>query len=212
MAQSISTAHKFPAGTNDERADAREHASAQDRQGVNERAQRKVYGGFNFGAAFFGWLVAVGIATLVMAVLTGAGSAITLTTVNNVSANTLTHNAATVGLVSGLFVLIALAIAYFAGGYVAGRMSRFDGARQGFGVWILGLIVTLLLGGLGAAFSSKINILQQLNLPHIPNGATFTKGGLVTFILSLALTFIAAIVGGKTGERYHRKVDQAGSL
>ena len=41
-------------------------------------------------------------------------------------------DAETIGLVGGALLLAALMIAYFAGGYVAGRMSRFDGARQGF--------------------------------------------------------------------------------
>ena len=45
---------------------------------------------------------------------------------------------------------MALAVAYFAGGYVAGRMSRFDGARQGLGTWLLGLVVTVVLAVVGA--------------------------------------------------------------
>jgi len=44
----------------------------------------------------------------------------------------------------------------------SGRMSRFDGARQGVGVWVMGFVVTL----------------------------------------------VAAVLGGKAGERYHRKVDR----
>jgi hypothetical protein len=214
MAHSLTTAHKYPADSKDEHGNEQKQDHADDHsRGINEQAQRKVYGGFNIGAAFFGWLVAVGIATLVIAILTGAGSAVTLTTINNVSANTLTHNATTIGLVSGLFVLVALAIAYYAGGYVAGRMSRFDGARQGFGVWALGLIITLVLGALGAIFSARFNLLQQLNLPHIPSGqGTFTKGGLITFILTIVITFVAATIGGKTGERYHRKIDNAGMI
>lgn len=209
MAHTLTTAHKFPADAKEGQADERHDY----RHGLNEHAQRRVYGGFNFGAAFFGWVVAVGIATLVIAILTGAGSAVALTSINHVTANTLTHNAATVGLVSGLFVLVALAIAYFAGGYVAGRMSRFDGARQGFGVWAIGLIVTVVLGFLGATVYARFNLLQQLNLPHIPSGqASFTKDGLIIFILSIVITFIVAIVGGKMGERYHRKIDHAGTV
>ena len=36
-----------------------------------------------------------------------------------------------IGLGGGILLLAVLAIAWFCGGYVAGRMARFDGARQG---------------------------------------------------------------------------------
>lgn len=96
-----------------------------------ERArQRDEYGGINWGAAFFGWLVAVGLAALLTAVLSAAGTAIAISEIENATGSA----AETVGIVGGILVLAVMLIAYFAGGYVAGRMSRFDGARQGIGV------------------------------------------------------------------------------
>ena len=50
------------------------------------------------------------------------------------------------GLGGAIALLVVLMIAYYAGGYVAGRMSRFDGARQGLGTWAIGLIVTVAPG------------------------------------------------------------------
>ena len=41
--------------------------------------QRDEYGGINWGAAFFGWLVAIGVAALLTALLSAAGTAIGLT-------------------------------------------------------------------------------------------------------------------------------------
>ena len=38
--------------------------------------QREEFGGLNWGAAFFGWLVAIGVATLLTAILSAAGAAI----------------------------------------------------------------------------------------------------------------------------------------
>jgi hypothetical protein len=173
---------------------------------------RREYGGFNFGAAFFGWIVASGIAVMLTALLAAAGSAVALTSANGglqTIGNSVTNNADTVGLVSGLLMLMALAIAYYAGGYVAGRMSRFDGARQGLGTWLMGLIVAIELGALGAAFGAKYNLLQGLNLPHLPVGqGSLTGAGLVTLLLALAVTLGAAMLGGKTGENYHRKIDE----
>ena len=50
------------------------------------------------------------------------------------------------GIGGGIAVLVVLFLAYLAGGYVAGRMSRFDGARQGLAVWVIGLLVVLRAG------------------------------------------------------------------
>ena len=41
--------------------------------------QREEHGGLNWGAAFFGWLVSIGVASLLIAVLSAAGAAIGLT-------------------------------------------------------------------------------------------------------------------------------------
>jgi MFS family permease len=178
---------------------------------VDERRQHVAYGGMHWGAAVYGWLVSTGIASILTAILGAAGSAVAVTSIDkasNVSGNTVQ----TVGLVSGIVFLLVLAIAYYAGGYVAGRLSRFDGARQGVATWIIGVIVTLILGGVGAALGAKYNILQQLNLPHLPIGSSFTTGGLIASLLALVVTLAAAVTGGKTGEQYHRKIDAEGSI
>jgi hypothetical protein len=176
---------------------------------VNKDLQYTRFGGFHFGAAFFGWLVATGLSTMLTALLAAAGSAVALSTVDTVTSGTAT----TVGLLSGLLFLLALGIAYYAGGYVAGRMARFDGARQGVGVWAIGLILTIVLGVLGAAIGSQYNLLQQLNLPALPvDGSSFTTGGLITGILAVLVTLMAAILGGKAGERYHNRIDATGEV
>lgn len=183
---------------------------SQDQSAAVRRAE---YGGFNFGAAFFGWLVANSVTILLVTLLTALGSAIVLTTDNNTT-NTvegLANNADTIGIGGAILLLIALAIAYYAGGYVAGRMSRFDGGRQGLGVWIMGIVAAIVLGLAGALLGAKYNLLQQFNVPGIPvDAGNFTAGGLLTLVLILVVTALSAISGGKMGERYHRKVDRAG--
>jgi hypothetical protein len=128
--------------------------------------QRDEFGGLNWGAAFFGWLVAVGIAAILTAFLSAAGAAIGLT---NISSDEARKNAATIGLGGGIALLIVVLTAYYAGGYVAGRMSRFDGGRQGFGAWLIGAVITVLFGAAGAIFGAKYNVFGALNLPRIPS-------------------------------------------
>jgi hypothetical protein len=168
--------------------------------------QREEFGGFNLGAAFFGWLVAIGMAAILTAILSAAGAAIGITELSGSEAEA---SADTISLVGGLLFIAVLALSYYAGGYVAGRLSRFDGARQGFGAWAFGLLVTIGLAVAGAVLGSEYNVFQQLNLPRIPvSEGDLATGGLIALAAVLIATLLAAIFGGKVGERYHRKVDR----
>jgi hypothetical protein len=170
--------------------------------------QRAEYGGLNWGAAFFGWLVAIGMAVILLAILSAAGTAFGLSDVTQSDARA---NADTIGIVGGILLVATLVIAYYCGGYVSGRMSRFDGARQGFGTWAIGLIVTIVLAVAGAIFGSKYNVLESLNLPRIPiDEGTLTTGAAIALAAVVILTLLAAMGGGKAGERYHRKIDRLG--
>src|SRR5215208_6752369 len=173
-------------------------------------AQRNRYGGIKWGAAFFGWLSANGLAVILVALLSAAGVALGLA--NGVdSADEAAQQADTLGLGSAIAVLVILFLAYLAGGYVAGRMARFDGARQGLATWLIGLIVVLVLAAAGAILGAQYNVLQQLNLPRIPiDEGTATTAGIITLVAILLVTLLGALIGGKVGERYHRKVDRAG--
>jgi hypothetical protein len=186
------------------RASAREPATAAATDG--RAHQYEQFGGVRWGAAFFGWLVAVGLSVILIALVSAAGAAIGLSS----SPAAQREAAGTVGLIGGILLLAILMVAYYCGGYVAGRMSRFDGGRQGAAVWIIGLVVTLALAIAGAILGSQFNVLSQLNLPRIPiDEGTLTTGGLITLAAVLVGTLLAAATGGKAGHRYHRKVDRA---
>jgi hypothetical protein len=170
--------------------------------------QREEFGGINWGAAFFGWLVAVGLGSLLVGIVAAAGAAVGLTEVSGTEAE---QNAETIGLGGAIVLIAVLMIAYYCGGYVAGRMSRFDGARQGFGAWLFGIAVTLLLALAAVILGSEYNVLERLNLPSLPVGeSTLTTGGAIALAAIVLGTLLAAIVGGKAGERYHRKIDRVG--
>lgn len=175
---------------------------------IDEERQRDRFGGVNIGAIFFGWLVAIAVSVLLTALLSAAGAAIGIT---ELSTGEVRSGAETLSLIGGILLIVVVLLGYFAGGYVAGRMSRFDGARQGVGVWLLGLVITLLLAALGAIAGSEYNIFAQLNLPRIPiDEGDLATGGLIALVLVLIGTLLAAIAGAKLGEGYHRKVDRAG--
>jgi amino acid transporter len=170
--------------------------------------QREEYGGINWGAAFFGFLVAVGMAAILLGILSAAGAAFGLTDLSQSEANS---NADTIGLVGGILLVAVLAIAYYFAGYVSGRMSRFDGARQGIGSWAMGVVVAIALGVAGWLIDPDWNVFDKLGLPNVPiDQGTLTTGGAIALAAVLVLSLLAAMAGGKTGERYHWKIDRFG--
>ena len=102
-----------------------------------------------------------------------------------------------------------LALAYYGGGYVAGRMSRYDGAKQGLAVWVLGLVVTLIAAAVGAWLGSDYDVVERAGLDQVPLPTDqMTTGAVITGVAVLVLTALAAMAGGAVGRRYHAKVDR----
>jgi MFS family permease len=195
------------AATAEREAPQRRRAPGPDLDEVHRR-QREEFGGLSWGSAFFGWLVAVGLAALLIALLSAAGAAVGLT---QTSPDTAAGSADTIGIVGGILLLAILAIAYYAGGYVAGRMARFNGPRQGLAVWLLGLLVTVVLAVAGVLLGAEYNVLESLNLPRIPiDEGSLTTGGLIALAAVVIGTLLAAVAGGKAGSHYHRRVDRVG--
>ena len=174
---------------------------------VARERQRDAFGGLNWGASFFGWLVAIGVAALLSSILVAAGAAIGVTESDVTTAG---QDELTLG--GGIALLAVLVVAYATGGYVAGRMSRFDGGRQGLGTWAIGLVVMVALALAAVILGDEYNVLEQLNLPSFPvaDGESFASGGALTLAVSIVATVLAAVAGGKAGERYHKRVDRAG--
>jgi amino acid transporter len=172
-----------------------------------EERRRDEYGGFNIGAAFFGWLVAIGVTILLTAIVSGVLAAVG--SQYSVSQKEATASADTAGIVTAVIVFAVLLIGYYAGGYVAGRMSRYDGGRQGAGVWVIGLLVTIAVAILGAVAGSRYDLLREVNLPSLPISADeATVGAIITLVAVLLGTLLAAVLGGKAGQRYHTKIDR----
>jgi hypothetical protein len=203
----VATAKREPA-TRTEPRFGRDRVAHVDTAGEMRARQREEFGGINWGSAFFGWLVAVGMAAILLGLLSAAGAAFGLGEVSDAEAEA---NAETIGIVGGILLILVLAAAYYCGGYVSGRMSRFDGGRQGLAVWAIGLGVTIVLAVAGALFGAEYNVLEQLNLPRIPvEEGSLTAGAAVALVAVVLATLIAAMAGGKTGERFHHKVDRFG--
>ncbi|MEI4272930.1 YrzE family protein [Klenkia sp. LSe6-5] len=191
----------------DDRTGAAVPATAKEMAAV----QRARYGGLHMGSAFFGWMSAVGIAVILLAVLSAAGLAFGLYSTLGSAQDAADQANTGIGLGAAIALLVVLFIAYLAGGYVAGRMARFNGTKQGLGVWLWGVIVTVLAALAGLVLGTQYNVFDQLNLPALPvESGTATTAGFIALGAVLVVTLLGAMLGGKLGSRYHRKVDRAG--
>ena len=169
---------------------------------------RRRFGGTNWGACLFGWLVAIALTILLTSIIGAVLAAVGSTT--HITQDDAERQAGTIGLATAITLFVVLVIGYYAGGYVAGRMARFDGARQGLGVWLIGLAVTVVALALGAVFGHQYNVLDRVDLPRIPVPTEqLGWGALVTAVAVLVGTALAAMLGGTVGRRYHAKVDHA---
>jgi hypothetical protein len=167
--------------------------------------QRDRFGGIRWGSAFFGLLSAIGLAALLLGIVAAAGVTLGVSEINDVRKG----NADTIGLGGAILVLAALALSWYCGGYVAGRMARFDGARQGVGVWVWTLVIGAALAIAAVIGGSEYDVLQQLNLPNVAVGdQSLTTAGLITLAAALVVTLVFAVLGGKAGEIFHRRVDR----
>jgi hypothetical protein len=174
--------------------------------------QKEQFGGMKFGCSFFGWLTATGTAVLLSALLAAVGTALGLNGIFGAQPTANSQDIRTLGLVSGIVLLVVVLIAYFAGGYVAARMARFSGAKQGLGVWLWALIFTIVVVVIGLIAGNSLDLLSRASgLPQLPvNQGTLTGGGIITLVAIILISLVGAVLGGLAGMRYHRRVDRAG--
>ena len=167
--------------------------------------QRIRFGGISWGSAFFGLLSAIGLAAILLGIVAAAGVAIGVSEIKDVTKG----NAETIGVGGAILVLAILALSWFCGGYVAGRMARFDGPRQGLAVWVWTLLIGVVLAIAAVIGGSDYDVFAQLNLPNVAVGdETLTTGGAITLAAACVVTLFFAVAGGKFGDRFHRRVDR----
>jgi hypothetical protein len=115
-----------------------------------------------FGSCFFGWLTASGTAVLLAAQVTGDGAALGLTREVDV-ANPTPAQTESISFIGGIVLLAIIFVAYLAGGYVAGRMARFNGLKQGLGVWLWAVIMAILVAVAGWLAGAQLDTLARVN-------------------------------------------------
>ena len=181
-----------------------EEVVVEDRESVYSR-ERAEFGGIKFGVAFFGWLTATGL----LAMLSAIAAAIFATF--GFDADTVVEADFAAALTSAIVLLAILFVSYLAGGYVAGRMARFAGAKQGVAVWIWGMVVTGVLIAVAAIAGSQLDVLSNAGvIPQIAFGPDQVLATVLTIAGVIVVSLLGAVLGGIAGMRFHRRVDRAG--
>ncbi|WP_235022119.1 MULTISPECIES: hypothetical protein [unclassified Rathayibacter] len=183
-------------------------ARAAARKDIQQR-ERERFGGLKIGCAFFGWLAATGLAVILTALVTAIGAAVVGT--QDVTAD-LAADPAAFGWVGAIALLVILLVAYYSGGYVAGRMARFNGAKQGVAVWAWAVIVAILVGIASAVTGGGNEVLSAVSgFPTIPlDAGDATVAAILTALAAVVVSLIGAVLGGLAGMRFHRRVDREG--
>lgn len=171
------------------------------REDVGVREARQHFGGLDIPATLAGTLAALGATVLLAGLLGGAGSVGFQTgAAEDASAESLSL----IGFGAGL---LTLTLAFLLGGWVAGRMARYDGGRNGVmtAVWFLVLMAGL--AGLGALAGDRYDVLSRFDLPQWFRNGDLTAAAIGSAVVAIAVMLLAAWFGGRLGSRYHDRAD-----
>ena len=176
--------------------------------------QRERFGGVKVGSAFFGWLTATGTAGLLAGLLLGIGAVLGLDfTGHGAFAGFGPLDAEAAGWIGAGTSLAILIVAFYCGGYVAGRMARFSGVVQGIAVWVWAIVIAIVGAILGVVLDSRYDLIPDglVEVPRVPfSEDVLVVAGIVAAVVVVVATLGGAILGGMAGVRYHRRVDRVG--
>ena len=172
---------------------------------------RDMYGGVDWLASFLGFIFAL-VAAAFFSLIAGLVLAPLGFTPN--------LGGAEIGaaVITGLVLLdILVFLTYFIGGYVAGRLARFDGGRNGamlllwsfLAVAVLALAGGVISGVLPAGIAGGIrNFIQNNVLATIGDLAELGVVGIIVAVGALLLALLGGFLGGRLGSRYHSQIDR----
>ncbi len=182
-------------------------------EAVEEREDRlrDMYGGVDWLASFLGYVF-----TIVLGAVFSAIAGLVLVPFG--FSPELAGGQLGASVLTGLAVLgVLIFLTYFFGGYVAGRLARFDGGRNGAMVLVWTFIVALILALVAVVFSGflpsgtadVVRNLAQGTASAVGNLANAGVTGIVVGVAAFLLALLGGFFGGRLGSRYHTEIDRA---
>jgi hypothetical protein len=159
------------------------------------------FGRFSFVSVLAGVLVAYGGLAVLLSAAYGINQA------TGVAGTLSSDDLARLGAGSATVIVAATLVAYLFGGYVAGRMARRAGLLNGFGVFVLAVLLLVALGALLAVRDGSDQVAAGLRDAGIPTTVDgWSQVSSWAGMGSLLAMLFGAVVGGKLGERWHTKL------
>ena len=188
------------AHTSNSEARARNLSAREARRDPAVRAARERFGGLDIPATLVGMLTALALLVL-LAGLVGAAIG---TVGYQVGLEGDQQDLSLASLIGGLIVLF---LAFLVGGWAAGRIGRYSGARNGLLAAVWALILAAVLSALAALFGAEYDVLRNVNLPQWFSRDALTADAIISAIVAIVVMLLGGLLGGMWGERYHRRAD-----
>jgi len=141
--------------------------------------------------------------------LVAAGAGSITYQLNILNADGVLDEASIIGLVVAALIVFA---SFLAGGFAAGRMSRYSGGLNGLGAGLWLILLVAIFAALGAWVGAEYNAFSQVDLPNWfaqVDVDDVTGMAIAASAVLVVATLLGGYVGGRLGETYHTKVDAA---
>lgn len=178
---------------------------------TREERLRDVYGGVDWLASFIGCVFALLCVCALLLLISGLvlGPLGFTLDLQGQEINT--------AIVTGLVIVgFVLFLSFFLGGYVSGRLVRFDGARNGAATVGWGILLSVIFAIFGFVLAGLLPASVFELLRGLQSSIQSTVGTLVTLGLvgagiivgALLLMLLGGLLGGSIGNRYHTRIDR----
>ena len=166
------------------------------------------YGKPDLLASLLGMFTGIGVLVFLSS-LVAAGAGGIAYQLNLLNAEGVLDEASTIGLIVAALVVFA---SFLAGGFAAGRMSRYGGGMNGLGAGLWLILLVAIFAALGAWVGAEYNAFSQADLPNWfaqVDVDDVTSMAIVASAVLVVATLLGGYLGGRLGETYHTKVDAA---
>ena len=170
---------------------------------------RDMYGGVDWLASFLGFVFAV-VAGAILSAIAGV-------VIGPLGLSADLSGSLGAAAITGLVLLgLLIFLTYFFGGYVSGRLARFDGGRNGAMLLVWTFLTVILLALAAGVFSGFLPGGVADALGGFVDSASSTVGdlsrsgvvGIAVVVGALLLALLGGFLGGRLGSRYHAEIDR----
>ncbi|HEU4319625.1 MAG TPA: hypothetical protein VFS66_06050 [Acidimicrobiia bacterium] len=166
------------------------------------------YGKPDLLASVLGMFTGLGVLAFVSALIAAGAGSIEYQ-LNVINADGVLDEASIVGLAVAALIVFA---SFLAGGFAAGRMSRYGGGVNGLGAGLWLILLVAIFAALGAWVGTEYNAFSQVDLPNWfaqVDVDDVTGMAIAASAVLVIATLLGGYLGGRLGETYHTKVDAA---